>query len=998
MALRMIAAAATGLLWAAAVGAQPTDLREKYDTEGPAAARQIELAESATDPATALKHLDAALAEEPRCVSAWHRRGNVLFDLGRWEDAVASYRKAWDACGAVADNATVDSGICAGLALARLGRHEEAARWFTKAVEVDPANITRLRAKALEGLAAAHESRGKFLAAGLAALMAPANVGLVGPKQVFNQHRQEAGAQVLLFAGAAPKPAPRKPPESLTEVVVEGDLVAEPVRLLLPDPRGRYVVAIPICSTWYYLIETGAKVTAKKIAVSDRIVSGCLADGRLYLSFANNAAYSCLPIAEMVPDTGRVLRSFPSGRYRVTSIAAFPRRELLFFVGDSNCEGLNTRTGIRFAAGFRADLVAADPRQRRLFSSIDQWRWQGKDMFFDAFGERMFVEAEGLKDPQTTLVESLVVRDGLVVSGLNLTAAASGAPYSREFDPVAVPLPGKALAVSPDGRWVAAMGSKGFDPKDGSRGSGDGAAIFSVEDLESPAAYFTVGPSPAHAAFNPVTSQIAFTRPDGARICDMGAADTAPAFNVKDAFAGPVAWNGRGDLLLLATTGRGVRVLANPLTAAEADLAGRWWKDIEDEERPGVPDFSTPQKALAAASDFMLQNSRDGCALMIQHALDSVGARKPCRWYHFLPYVKDPALREKLFNETVAMEGAADPGEAVGRLRGELQKHPDSPPLAALLARALDRSGQPDEALSMFARAVSLDAGRTDLTPSALASMADVHARRNKDMAAAFCLALAVSVDPSNGETVNHLTRVLGRTRFAGRTRQIAALNEGRVNAPSALLLRNPPAAESVLSAQQLYEKAESVVLVRTPSGAGSGFCIGEHDLIVTNERLVRGRDAADVWPFAVGAGKLVRLNKCAAKVVFRSVESDLALLRLEETPESLVPLALAVGKPGAREKVFVIGDLDPPPGPDPKTGKVPPGRPGLLQGVFASEGRVGLHVYLRHTASVGPGDSGGALLNAKGEVVGIMTMRPGVEGGNAAIPAEDIRKIFSKP
>jgi len=54
----------------------------------------------------------------------------------------------------------------------------------------------------------------------------------------------------------------------------------------------------------------------------------------------------------------------------------------------------------------------------------------------------------------------------------------------------------------------------------------------------------------------------------------------------------------------------------------------------------------------------------------------------------------------------------------------------------------------------------------------------------------------------------------------------------------------------------------------------------------------------------------------------------------------------------------------------------------------------IGDRMYIQTTAQINPGNSGGALLNAKGEVVGISNMKivsPGAEGLGFAIPVDTV-------
>jgi len=60
---------------------------------------------------------------------------------------------------------------------------------------------------------------------------------------------------------------------------------------------------------------------------------------------------------------------------------------------------------------------------------------------------------------------------------------------------------------------------------------------------------------------------------------------------------------------------------------------------------------------------------------------------------------------------------------------------------------------------------------------------------------------------------------------------------------------------------------------------------------------------------------------------------------------------------------------------------------------VSSADRRVGDAKYIQHTAAVSPGNSGGPLLNRKGEVLGVNTLGSNLPGVGFAIPAQAIRE-----
>ena len=52
---------------------------------------------------------------------------------------------------------------------------------------------------------------------------------------------------------------------------------------------------------------------------------------------------------------------------------------------------------------------------------------------------------------------------------------------------------------------------------------------------------------------------------------------------------------------------------------------------------------------------------------------------------------------------------------------------------------------------------------------------------------------------------------------------------------------------------------------------------------------------------------------------------------------------------------------------------------------------------YIQHTAAINPGSSGGPLMDERGQIVGINTIKASLEGVSFAIPASRVRALFGK-
>jgi serine protease Do len=169
-----------------------------------------------------------------------------------------------------------------------------------------------------------------------------------------------------------------------------------------------------------------------------------------------------------------------------------------------------------------------------------------------------------------------------------------------------------------------------------------------------------------------------------------------------------------------------------------------------------------------------------------------------------------------------------------------------------------------------------------------------------------------------------------------------------------------PSERASAASAQMVGRAHESVVQVRA-RGSGAGV-IWDHDgLVLTNHHVVAGHRPGSKTSVVLRDGR-----EFDAEVVKRGNDLDLALLRVEnESPLPAAPVgnsdALRVG-----QLVYAIGH------PWGRLGTVTAGVVSGLGVVGAPRGRAR---YVQSDVSLAPGNSGGPLLNARGEVVGINSM-----------------------
>lgn len=196
---------------------------------------------------------------------------------------------------------------------------------------------------------------------------------------------------------------------------------------------------------------------------------------------------------------------------------------------------------------------------------------------------------------------------------------------------------------------------------------------------------------------------------------------------------------------------------------------------------------------------------------------------------------------------------------------------------------------------------------------------------------------------------------------------------------------------QSTPTPQQIAQRALGALVsittllpdLQTPLSYGSGFCIG-HDplirgnmLIVTNYHILKGSTTAIVRP--------VPLTKRFGEDVdvymrFVSQFYDIALLSIGMNRS---PLALAPKWPTVGDQIYAMGN--------------PEGLEGSFSSGLVSATRFTPSPRIQITAPISPGSSGGPVLNALGQVIGIATSAKS-EGQNLnfAIPFTLIKTILA--
>jgi serine protease Do len=167
--------------------------------------------------------------------------------------------------------------------------------------------------------------------------------------------------------------------------------------------------------------------------------------------------------------------------------------------------------------------------------------------------------------------------------------------------------------------------------------------------------------------------------------------------------------------------------------------------------------------------------------------------------------------------------------------------------------------------------------------------------------------------------------------------------------------------------------------------GFGSGVIISPDGFIVTNNHVIKGAENISVT--------LNDNREFDAQLVATDPSTDIALLKIDAKNLSFIPFGnsdeiklgewvLAVGNPYNLTSTVTAGIISA------KARNL-----GILSGDYKIES------FLQTDAALNPGNSGGALVNIKGELIGITTaiMSPtgGFSGNSFAVPSSIVKKVI---
>jgi serine protease Do len=193
---------------------------------------------------------------------------------------------------------------------------------------------------------------------------------------------------------------------------------------------------------------------------------------------------------------------------------------------------------------------------------------------------------------------------------------------------------------------------------------------------------------------------------------------------------------------------------------------------------------------------------------------------------------------------------------------------------------------------------------------------------------------------------------------------------------PDANLTPEPPLEDVIAQAKP------AVVRLKGLGKSGSGFFVTKRGVIATNAHLARGE------------GSLIAIlpegQQLAANIIHIDADRDIALVKVEGDDFPYLSLA-AASNIRQGETVIAIGN---------------PGDAmsfAVTRGIVSAVGKfspAGPGIWIQTDANINPGNSGGPLLNARGQVIGINTLKlekKNVSGIGFALSASDLLAVLLK-
>ena len=182
-----------------------------------------------------------------------------------------------------------------------------------------------------------------------------------------------------------------------------------------------------------------------------------------------------------------------------------------------------------------------------------------------------------------------------------------------------------------------------------------------------------------------------------------------------------------------------------------------------------------------------------------------------------------------------------------------------------------------------------------------------------------------------------------------------------------------------------------------TATAEGSGVIISSDGYILTNNHVINSSSSSSSSFYSIGEATNLTVtlyndsNEYKATIIGTDSQTDLAVIKIDKSDLSAATLGdsdavqvgewcMAIGNPLGMNSSVTAGLVS-----------------ALNRSITDSEGKT--YNVIQTDAAINSGNSGGALVNSKGEVIGINTIKAsgtGVEGLGFAIPINSTKSIYS--
>jgi S1-C subfamily serine protease len=221
----------------------------------------------------------------------------------------------------------------------------------------------------------------------------------------------------------------------------------------------------------------------------------------------------------------------------------------------------------------------------------------------------------------------------------------------------------------------------------------------------------------------------------------------------------------------------------------------------------------------------------------------------------------------------------------------------------------------------------------------------------------------------------NSFKFVLADTTFVQAVRKNSSSVNTNLDLPE-LPMKISTFEDSLLTVEQIVGKSiPSVLAVKTARGHGSGFLVGDSGLIITNYHVIENNTKVTIL--------LYDGSEVTALTVRIDPQNDIALLRIDGKIDSLkcLPLCLDATTRVGQEVIAIGAPLS--------LALSHTVSKGIVSGIREVEKRR----LIQTDVAINPGNSGGPIINMRGRVIGIATLKvsgTGIEGLGFAIPIDE--------